>query len=240
MRLFNYMTEGRSKKISEEAFRKKLPKHSDALENPIYRAIKSSNDKYAFVRPNQFERESAYAEYNFYTLLLDNLLSWKNYPKRSKSVVCGSDLDMISSRYGGRYIVLPKNGSKIGVCPNYDIWFSFHELYIRHIENLDDFNDVLHMIWDNDIPKTYQEMVKQEIIKTGNIENHFSDYDDSENFVADYLNKILDPDDNGFEIIKSGQSMNDGCEVWTEGDCLLYRTERKTRINDLEKLRNML
>jgi len=224
MRLFNYLSEGRSSNISEEEFRKKLPKHSNALKNPLFRAVRDFYDDYGFVVPSVFDRGSAYASYNFYTILIDNLTTWKGYPKRSKSVVCGSDMEMVSARSGRHYIVLPENGSKIGVCPAYDIWFSFQELEDKDIMNLDEFNDLLYDVWGKQIPKTYQEMIKQEVVNYHVLEQFFGGYERTDNFVTDYLNRILDPDKNGFELIKSGHEMGDGHEVWTEGDCLLYGT----------------
>ena len=237
MRLFNYLSEGRSSNISEEEFRKKLPNHSNALKNPLYRAIRDLESMYAFVVPSEFDRESAYAYYNFYTILIDNLPSWKGYPKRSKSVVCGSDMEMVSARSGRHYIVLPENGSKIGVCSNYDIWFSFPEIENRHIMNLDEFNDCLCNVWGKKAPKTYQEMIKLEVKNSYNFEDYESD---DENFVTDYLNRILDPDTNGFELTKPGYDIGDGHEVWTEGDCLLYASDRHCCDDGLETLKGML
>ena len=78
---------------------------------------------------------------NYITLLIDYILpSWKNYPKRSKSLVCSSSKS-ISWGYGNKaYVVFPYNNAKIGVCSEVDLWESFIDL------NVLEFNDDLRIM----------------------------------------------------------------------------------------------
>ena len=69
------------------------------------------------------ERISAYADYNYYTILINNLPAWKDYPKRA---IVGSTGFNKAMFYGNNlYIMLPFDGSKIAICPSMDIFGSF-------------------------------------------------------------------------------------------------------------------
>lgn len=71
---------------------------------------------------------------NIYTILLSYILpSWREYPKRSRSFICTTNIDIARTyinNTGRLYYVFPENNSKIGICPSYDIWRSF--LYLQH------------------------------------------------------------------------------------------------------------
>lgn len=80
---------------------------------------------------------------NIYTRLLSDILpSWSKYPKRNKSFICTSNYSKASGydKNGGLYIILPENGAKIGICPEDDIWDSFHILRNKYDFNLSRFN----------------------------------------------------------------------------------------------------
>ncbi len=49
--------------------------------------------------------------HNYYTLLMDNLSSWDNYPKRSKSFICSV---INNPRSGTGFVVLPFDNPKVG------------------------------------------------------------------------------------------------------------------------------
>jgi hypothetical protein len=81
-------------------------------------------EEFQLSTPSKFERTSANTS-NEYTLLLDNLPSWKEYPKRSRSLIC-SNAKGSRYAYGFGYvgIVIPFNGAKFGVCEQNDFWKS--------------------------------------------------------------------------------------------------------------------
>jgi hypothetical protein len=89
----------------------------------LYRGF-TSYDPFYLIDPKLSNRVSAVAPGNFYTLLMDNLPSWKKYPKRSKSIICTTSIRNASD-YGTLGVVFPFNKARLGVCPASDIWDSF-------------------------------------------------------------------------------------------------------------------
>lgn len=74
-------------------------------------------------------RESRFAKFNYYTLMMDNSPEWENFPKRSNSFVCATR-EARADAYAGRngsYAMIPVDGALIGVAPAGDIWDSFPE-----------------------------------------------------------------------------------------------------------------
>jgi hypothetical protein len=60
---------------------------------------------------------------NYYTLIINNDPSWSAFPKRN--VIASTEP---RNPYPGTYVLLPYDGTKIGVCLSYDIWMSFHTI----------------------------------------------------------------------------------------------------------------
>ena len=52
---------------------------------------------------------------------MDNSQKWKKFPKRSDSFICSSSCSYASD-FGKLYVAFPIDGTKIGICPNFDIW----------------------------------------------------------------------------------------------------------------------
>jgi len=132
--------------LDEDEVKKLLdgPEYSDFNpdDKPIYRSFHFPFE-YGIMK-NIKERRSAYAD-NYYTLLINNLPSWKEYPKRQ--IICTD----VPFRYRANnvYRIIPKNGAKIGICPSDDIQADFpsgklsDELKLDGIFNLSQFNDIL-------------------------------------------------------------------------------------------------
>ena len=153
MRLKQYLTEGRSKKISSIEVRNLLnTKCKKAFKMfkegiVIYRGVKNVTDSYVLVTPSKFTRKSLNT-YNYYTLINDNSPAWKDYPKRSKSIICTTNQNTARS-FGELYAVFPFDGAKIGVCPDVDYWTSFLFLDIKtDISNMMEFNEQLKYLFD--------------------------------------------------------------------------------------------
>jgi len=171
MRLKQFINESRGKVLSLDDTKKLLQtKCSKAVEaykkgNVIYRGI-FRLDEFIYVQPSKFTRDSANTR-NYYTLINDNAPAWKDYPKRSKSIICSTNKHRASG-YGDVYIVFPFDSAKIGVCSSYDYWFSFPFLKkATGIKDMDAFNYQLYSIFNIDYIKKY----------TGDIENAYT-YDD--------------------------------------------------------------
>jgi hypothetical protein len=136
MRLQSYiLNEGRTNPITQdraiEILRTNSPKTVKwILQNPdsgaIFRGINNSGrGNFHFVQPKNFSRKSANTT-NHYTVLMDNSVYWRAYPKRSESIICSSD-PLQASSYGYLFFVIPEDVSKILLCPKLDIWISFEK-----------------------------------------------------------------------------------------------------------------
>ena len=180
---------------------------------------------------------------NYYTLLFDNLPAWKLYPKRSKSLICTSNLNDARG-FGVVYVVFPYNNAKIGVCPSSDIWSVFqkylHSLsfFATHLKNL--LKDFLDYIPDdnswNSLQKDFKKVEKiikdkeytDDEIQDIQYEKIYGDVFKTwvrrilkgEKF-TDVFNDILDPKKNYFKIIKVGDKLPPLKEVWTDSKCVL-------------------
>lgn len=257
MKLQKYLiNEARSKEISVDSAIKLAPKFSDAIKsfkdgnNVMMRGLQVSfmggypdtgdyRGDYAYIQPSKYERRSAYASGNHYTLLLDNLPSWKKYPKRSRSVICSTDRWKANEYKGsGLYYVLPKNGAMIGVCPRTDIFESFSDIWslgaFTSACNGEDISD-----------KSWSAMIESMNDFDQQVIDNREKYDDDTitlssfaevitNFVKQYekhkrlmlvIAHIFDPDYNNFKLIKSGGQLPSNREVWTSDDCLLVESK---------------
>lgn len=132
----------RSKILYPSRAKNSLKQYSSAIQKLkegkyIYRGLGNFNKRYAIVRPSKFSRQSRNTK-NIYTALMDFLPAWSDYPKRSKSIICSTSRVYArgytsgwSDDIGALYVVLPKNGASIGICPDYDIWNSFGKVKRR-------------------------------------------------------------------------------------------------------------
>jgi len=244
MRLKQYiLNEGRSQIISEdEAMNIIHNKCSDSIKKdatPIYRGIRNNHD-YMFVDPKKGEPRISANTKNYYTLLNDHSHYWKEYPKRSRSIICTTDMDM-SNNYGWVYRVYPYNGSKIGVCPANDYWVSFKsvlKLLPSNVFDMDEFNEYLEdfirkklnvMISDNSYKELEHDLKMASIMlndkpKTDSIWNleFLKGYDGD---LLKYLQKLMAPKPNGFKLKKSGDKLPKDKEVWTDGKSVLIRVK---------------
>jgi len=254
MRLENYLIEqgGRGKPIPlAEAAKYAVLHCQKALmaKDLIYRGLQvhlgrgsSDHPEVFFVQPSKHERASANTT-NFYNMMLSNFPSWKNYPKRNKSLICTTDFYRAGD-YGFVYYVIPKDGSKIGICDEGDIWNSFAKVsdpvglndMLSHI-----FRDFFRIHVDdtdwNDIVKGFQMIDKD---RDGVINSTLSDksfrYVIPEEMWDDYrigkwatfekmMEWYFDPDANGFRVVTVGSPLPGNVEVWTSGDSILIHKD---------------
>lgn len=102
--------------------------------NFIFRGVTNDNG-IMLGNPGKGKDRVSKNTHNLYTLWIDNHPSFKDFPKRSKSFICTTNV-RYAGEYGLPYIVIPKDASDAGVCPSSDIWGA--EIY----EDID-------MIWLN-------------------------------------------------------------------------------------------
>ncbi len=229
----NLISEGRTQKLSKKKlialYNENVGIGPHKLPS-IYRG-KKSKMKYGFVKPAEFERGSAYT-LNYYTLIIDNSKHWRNYPDRSKSLVCTT--------------------SKEG-----DIWDSF-----SHLENQVDTDDLQHFnhslrklgeacigreISDESWSKFKKDLSHiakcdsfSQLYQTGEyppeIDQFITPFKLNIKSLAEYfypnytsligmVEDLLHPDKNSFEKKKfdSNVSLPNDVEVWTDSPALLIR-----------------
>ena len=220
----------RSKKISEieakDIILKKCKKSMELEKRTGIRLIRGTKESGAFVlsQPSKGQlRKSANTE-NYMTLLVDHILpSWKNYPDRSKSLVCHTNGKLyFDSIYGGAtYAVFPFDGSSIGICSDDDWWSSFGLSF----DNIPDFNTLLEELFGLNDNITHQELKKILNAVIPPLDNPFFKNFTKGNFLT-YLNNLLSPIKNNFKLIKTGEKMSGkNKEAWTDGDSILIRND---------------
>lgn len=245
MRLRKFINEGRSKSITiEEAIKLLWENCRDFIKNGsvVYRGIYDARDTALIVSPANFVRKSRNTS-NFYTLLMDNLPAWKKYPKRSKSIICATNRNYAEDM-GESYRVFPFDGSKIGVCPEDDLWGSF----ILDIDSLEVFNDGIGIMIDkfdtgvqeNDIV-TYNDLLQlfnhfDDFKSDFKIDKHmfptffdfklFEPYFETDVKLIDFAKEILDPERHKFKLENTKTFKNvDHREVWTDGTSILLNNK---------------
>lgn len=96
----------------------------------LYRGMKYAADKdYYYINPKEKTR-IADQQSRFAHFLFDILPSWKNWPKRSKSVIFTNSLADVGF-YGNTYVIFPDDGVEIAICPSNDFWFDWSYLNSR-------------------------------------------------------------------------------------------------------------
>lgn len=130
MRLYSFLNEAINNvetEINKDEFYKLLKEKcknnlKDVLNSKsihIYRGIKI-DDRFLKFTGNKI-RKSANTS-NYYTILFSDILeSWKNIPKRNKSLICTTDY-IKASEYGQAYLVIPYDNTKIAYCDADDFW----------------------------------------------------------------------------------------------------------------------
>jgi len=244
MRLKNYLVEqaGRTKNLSlDEAVvivKKNCMKAYNAYKNEssqIFRGIDESSYSCGYIDPKKGVRRSANTT-NHYTLIMDNSSKWTKYPKRSQSIICSSSQRSAGS-YGTLYMVLPYDKARIGVCPEGDIWYSFGKT-LKYTMNT--FNENVKKIFIKAEVSSYQitdssikflknackefdsKMTHHSIIKKF-INSETEWLKDYKGNLWDLFEQVLDPNKNGFKLIKPGDNLPKEKEVWTDGSSILIK-----------------
>lgn len=214
----------------------------------LYRGHISINSHYGYVKPKDFDRVSANTS-NYYTMLLDNSKKWNKFPKRSKSLICGNQFKAAYGSMSERYVVIPKDGSKIGICPTDDFWDAFHMTYTG--SDMSEFNQDLEWIieaFGMNRPKDINTLRKQ--VKL--IDSQVAQLDDMDGYdamrrqtrvnstndlwqmmkmkqwtLSEVLDYIIDPKENNFRLIDHPKNLPTGRsrECWTDGDSLLLKKD---------------
>ena len=202
--------------------------------NFLYRESKDTGSDYALTDPTSGEPRVSRNIVNYFTLLIDNLPSWKKFPKRSRSVVCSTTMAGAYGYGSGtvKKVVVPFDGVKIGLCSDSDYWDSF-----ERIGSVYNFVNTLHRefglygmeVNDKSWPDLKKALIKLSVgdvnegpfYKFGDITKH---WDCKGDFIK-HLDDILNPYDNGFKLFKAGDKLHSGNhEAWVGGKCVIVRS----------------
>ena len=208
--------------------------------NVILRGVNDSGT-YSLVDPSKGEPRMSANTFNYYTLMMDNLDSWKEYPKRSKSIICEinefKNCNVISG-YGKPHIVFPFDKCKIGVCSDIDLWYSFPE-----VGSLYDFNEAIHSLLKRFSTPNIKYQKNWKLLINFLESLHIEDFIEVWNYsnladivvksrwgsIEDFLNKVMNPESNGFKLIKPGNNLTHSVsECWVgDGPSILIAIDEK-------------
>jgi hypothetical protein len=229
------LTEGRSKTLQEKEFIKLLKSdYTDAVKmldkknGIIYRGLNGS-DTFMITDPRKGKLRRSANTSNEYTLLVDNLPEWKDYPKRGRSLICTTN-KYYAGGYGSLRIVLPKNGANLGLCYREDFWDCFTEIYDwLDITNMDNFNNSLRSVIGQDFDKNWPTLRKAinqwDIEDIPFIPSEWKEIIETEGTLMKALRFLLDPKNNAFGRTKLGGDMAYAEEVWTDSPCISIKVE---------------
>lgn len=139
MKIVKYfkLFESRTAEITDKEFVMLVKDNcKEYLANPKYmqRMKEDFNGEYSYIDPKQHVRrplmnpDGAGVVSAHHTLLMDNLPSWKSFPKRSESLI-GSLKFSEDQAFGQRcYLVIPYDGARFGLAPCSDLWGSYCEV----------------------------------------------------------------------------------------------------------------
>lgn len=148
---------GYKKEISEEEADEYIAKFCD-YDTEIYRGINSNSDNLILSSTNTVRKSTG--TNNFHTIIMDHLIDtvpeYKEFPKRSESIIATNSKN-VAVDYGSRvYYVYPEKGVKIAYSEKSDIWLS--KLRVGKYEtNIVELSDTFEFLGHND--KTFEGFV---------------------------------------------------------------------------------
>lgn len=206
----------------------------------IFKGIPGMKKEFFLYDSSTVERTSANTN-NFYTLFMSKYSpEWAKLPPRNKSVICSSSYEMARG-YGTPFQIFPFNGTKIGVCPEDDLWMSFGK---SGIKDLSDFNDqmavLMTRIFANRDTFSYFDVKKINVVIANNIEQFLKMTIDSETMpkmpqwftpfigktVGEAVNALLSP--KYFKLLNTRSYFSEiieNKEVWFSGKCIIVRQD---------------
>lgn len=235
------LIEGRSQNVelSEviKFYKERCTQYNPKL-NIIYRGVRDDKElynSYAIVKPSEHERSAGYSN-TTYVNIIDNLESWSDYPKRTKSIICSTDRG-VSKCYGEVYVVIPTDNAHFGVCPYYDFQQCFKKFSSKFGIGIYRINELLG---NRESGYSFEEF--KYAMKSGDFNQVELSFDYrqymSENKLSgiDVMNEMfemLSPNVNEFRTFDYDGKTDisnldkiqflDSNEVWTSDDCILIK-----------------
>lgn len=221
---------------------------------PLYRSVMVGTSikpyfSYKIIDPKKFVRKPPTTE-NYYNVIIDNSENWKDYPKRSRSVMTHT-LESKTRLYGNKvYRVIPiKENTKCAYIDN-DYWMAFENLFRKwpfgSINSLNEMNSSLKNVFN--LPKKdYPSDKLKELLssKNFNVENlsYFANKSlisnwkdrlkniEKEMSFYDWIDEQIKPEYTSVKLFNYNNQTDlgkyhiegeeVGFEVWTDEKCLL-------------------
>jgi hypothetical protein len=186
-------------------------------------------DGVAIIDTTKSERKSQNTS-NWYTLIIDNSPKYKNYPKRSQSLICTNKITT-TGPFGSPMAIIPFNNAKIGVVNAPDIWDKSIVLGDKRTY-ISDVNDYFNMLkkfglsdtnWQSFID--FDKKLKTDKKFKNSVEKGVNDNPIKSLLDDDFVNKVLKMyDDLGFELLTPKQYGENppktNTELWIGGKVL--------------------
>jgi hypothetical protein len=189
-------------------------------------------DGIAIVDTTRSERKSASAS-NWYTLIIDNHPKYKDYPKRSKSLICTNNIETAEA-YGPPMAIIPFNSAKIGVVNAPDIWDKTTTMGDEEMDLLRT-NSYFNILREFGLSDTnwqsfidFDKKLKTDESFRDSVENSVKGKP-LEDLLDDFVNKVRKMyDDLGFELLNPKQyekrpTTSRETEMWIGGEVVCLR-----------------
>jgi len=216
---------------------------------PIWRGEKQQDsilgkNGVAIINTTKSERKSQNTS-NWYTLIIDNSPKYKNYPKRSQSLICTNTIETAKA-FGSPMAIIPFNDAKIGVVNASDIWDKSIVLGDKrtYISDVNDYFDMLKEFglsdtnWQSFID--FDKKLKTDKKFRNSVEKNVEGTP-IESLLDDFVNKVLKMYDLGFELLTPKQyekrpTTSRETEMWIGGEVVCLRENIfKTLCNEFKK-----
>lgn len=182
-------------------------------------------------------RKSAGGIGNYYTEILDNIPSMKDFPKRSRSLICSTKF-ADAEQYGTEvYVIVPFDTAKVGIVGKHDIWEVYVELFGHHlpINHVNDFFKEMGIKddWEDfekfsDELKSGDEDAKSAFLNLPELKRVFSkeelekEYERCKDDFIGVLNDVYSPEKTGMQWCYAADlkkhDLVQRTELWIEGD----------------------
>ena len=205
----------------------------------IYRGWKYEDiPPYCLIDPTKTTRKSEGTS-NYYTLIFDNHPEMKEYPKRSKSLICTTDL-WTAKKYSVKQrctMVIPFDTTKIGIVNKSDIWDVNCKLFncklsLEHLNIVFKKSGITDNNWD-----TFKHQLQDDEFKNKflDILNDYQHSIGNNSSLYDNVIEAYSPKNTGFtSCYTANYNVSGDSEAWIGGKCILIH------LRDIEHLDDVL
>ena len=209
--------------------------------NLLFRKFNSYHGNFVLTNPKESEhrRIAPWSDWgNWHNLLVSNLDSWKDYPRRNKSMISSGWQRAYTHGGTDMYLVIPFDTTKIGVCRSPEFWESFNVLGYRYFPDwasqlINDLSVHTKVKFEND---DSWENILQYLDKKYDVK-FFKEYDINQTLLEN-LNNFLNPEKNEFRLesfLNVSKLQKESChECWFEDEAILISWKYLSSLSNKE------